>query len=160
MRMSLNFDAALRRFACMGIVSLLAACANLEPGMRVDANSANSAVGAQATVHGTPNIRQITAAMLEEQRAALNQAADQQIKQLLGEPRPYLIGAGDLLSILVWDHPELNIAAAGAQALTSSGAQSPAAFVVDQQGMIQFPYVGTLKIAGLTEQQARQLLGE
>jgi polysaccharide export outer membrane protein len=155
--MSLNLHAALRRSAAVGLVLLLAACANLESGMRVDADSA---AGAQATIHGAPDIRQITPVMLEEQRAALNQAADQQIKPLLGDPRSYLIGAGDLLSILVWDHPELNIAATGAQALTNSGAQSPAAFVVDQQGMIQYPYVGTLKIAGLTELQARQLLAD
>jgi polysaccharide export outer membrane protein len=84
----------------------------------------------------------------------------QDLKVLLGDAKPYVIGNGDLLSILVWDHPELNIAAAGAQALTSSGAQSPAAFVVDQGGMVQFPYVGAIKLAGLTELQARTILAD
>jgi polysaccharide export outer membrane protein len=114
----------------------------------------------KAALQAAPAITTITPAVLEEQRAVRNQAADEQIKSLLGEAGPYRIGNGDLLSILVWDHPELNIAAIGTQALTSSGAQSPAAFVVDQQGMIQFPYVGALKLAGLTELQARQLLAE
>ncbi|MGZ5198743.1 MAG: polysaccharide biosynthesis/export family protein [Telluria sp.] len=122
--------------------------------MRVDAPSAS------ASSQASPNMKTITPAMLQEQRAERDHAADQQIKPLLGEPHQYLIGPGDLLSILVWDHPELNIAATGAQALSSSGAQSPAAFVVDQQGMIQFPYVGTLKLAGLTELEARKVLSE
>jgi polysaccharide export outer membrane protein len=125
--------------------------------MRIDPNNLP---GAQGTSQAAPDIKTITPAMLQEQRAARNHASDQQIKPLLGEPGPYLIGDGDLLSILVWDHPELNIAAAGAQALTNSGAQSPAAYVVDQQGMIQFPSVGAIRIAGLTELQARQLLAE
>jgi polysaccharide biosynthesis/export protein len=154
MQMSLNLHGALTRYGCITLISLLAACSNMEPGMRFGkAGAPASQPQAQA-----PNIQPITSAMIQQQRVARNKAADELIKPLMGEPGPYLIGQGDLLSILVWDHPELNIAATGAQALSSSGAQSPAAFVVDQQGMIQFPYAGAVKVAGLTELQARQML--
>jgi polysaccharide export outer membrane protein len=129
----------------------------MEPGMRIDVDRVPSTHSAPMAA---PVIKLITPDVVREVKAEKARLMDQRVKDLFSEPRPYLIGSGDLLSILVWDHPELNIAAAGAQALSSSGAQSPAAFVVDQQGMIQFPYVGAIKLSGLTELQARNLLAE
>jgi len=149
---------AFKRVSCLAFVSVfVSACANLEPGMRIDVDKVPST---HAQPQQTPVIKQITPDVVQEVRAEKARLADERVKDLFGTVKPYLIGSGDLLSILVWDHPELNIAAAGAQALSSSGAQSPAAFVVDQQGMVQFPYVGAIKLAGLTELQARNLLAE
>lgn len=108
----------------------------------------------------TPTIVQITPTLLASDKIARAQLPLQDFKMLLDDAKPYVIGSGDQLSILVWDHPELNIAAAGAQALTNSGAQSPAAYVVDQGGIVQFPYVGAIKLAGLTELQARAALSD
>jgi polysaccharide export outer membrane protein len=130
----------------------------MEPGMRLDAMKVPS-TGTQPAQ--TPVIKLITPEVVQEVKAQKARLADERVKSLLAEPKQYLIGPGDLLSILVWDHPELNIAAAGAQALSSSaGAQTPSAFVVDQQGLIQFPFVGAINVAGLTELQARNLLSE
>jgi polysaccharide export outer membrane protein len=151
------FKKKLTSFSVLVLPLLVAACANLEPGMRLDAQKPQSA---SAAPQPTPTILQITPALLQSQKIAKSQQPMQDIKSLLGDAKPYLIGNGDLLSILVWDHPELNIAAAGAQALTTSGAQSPAAFVVDQGGVVQFPYVGAIKLAGLTELQARKVLSD
>jgi len=155
--MAFTFTFALKRYSGLALVPFFVACANVEPGMRIDVQKVPST---HAPAQPTPGIRPITAAVVEAELAALNQPADRQVQPLFGRAQPYLIGNGDLLSILVWDHPELNIAAAGAQALSTSGAQSPAAFVVDQQGMIQFPYAGAIKVAGLTELQARNLLSD
>jgi polysaccharide export outer membrane protein len=114
-----------------------------------------------APPQSTPVIKLITPDLLRSEKEARAQQSAQNVSKLLGQSKPYVIGSGDLLSILVWDHPELNIAAAGAQALSASaGAQTPAAFVVDQQGIVQFPYVGAIKLAGLTELQARDLLAQ
>ncbi|MFC5547908.1 polysaccharide biosynthesis/export family protein [Massilia aerilata] len=132
-------------------------CANMEPGMRIDVDRVPST---HAAPMPEPVIKLITPDLIQEERAAREQNADKRAQALFGEARPYLIGPGDLLSILVWNHPELNIAAAGAQALTNSGAQSPAAFLVDSEGMIQFPFVGPIKVAGMTELQARSLLSK
>jgi polysaccharide export outer membrane protein len=69
-----------------------------------------------------------------------------------------------VLSIVVWDHPELTNAATGiagpgaASADVAAAVQPPAGFPVDHDGTIQFPYAGPLKVAGLTEEQARTLL--
>jgi polysaccharide export outer membrane protein len=127
----------------------------MESGMRIDAAKVPSTA---AQPQATPDIKLITPDLLRAEKLAKAQQSKQNISMLLGQPKPYIIGNGDLLSILVWDHPELNIAAAGAQALSTSGAQTPAAFVVDQNGMVQFPYVGSIRLAGMTELQARNAL--
>ncbi|WP_296543191.1 polysaccharide biosynthesis/export family protein [Rhodoferax sp.] len=76
-------------------------------------------------------------------------------------PKPYRIGPGDVLNIMVWDHPELTIAAAGSLA-TDAGSLSPVGngYNVSPQGLVQFPYVGVLKLSGMTEYDARDLLTE
>lgn len=147
----------MKRSALCALLPLLAACVNMESGMRIDAKDVPS-TGTKE--QAAPVIRLITAELLESEKAARAQAPDAQVRGLFAPSQRYLIGNGDLLSILVWDHPELNIAAAGAQALTTSGAQSPAGYVVDQDGFIQFPYVGPIKLSGLTELQARNLLSD
>jgi len=78
-------------------------------------------------------------------------------------PPPYTIGNSDILSITVWDHPELagaGMAAAAAAVDTGSAvANAPQqGFVVDHHGSIQFPYAGQVQVAGLTEEAARNVL--
>ncbi|MES3025504.1 MAG: polysaccharide biosynthesis/export family protein [Pseudomonadota bacterium] len=154
----MHFSLAATVKRCSVLVLLpLAACVNLEPGMRIDADKVPSTRAPHAP---TPVITLITPALVQAERARRGAPAADAVQALYAAPGPYLIGKGDVLSILVWDHPELNIASAGAQALTGSGAQSPAAYVVDQDGIVQFPYVGPIKLAGLTELQARNLLGD
>lgn len=126
--------------------------------MRIDVSDVPSTGAAQQPA---PVIKLITPDLIQAEKAARNAQVDERVQALFAEPGPYLIGNGDLLSILVWGHPELNIAATSAQALSSSaGAQTPAAFVVDREGMIQFPFTGPIKVAGLTELQARNLLSQ
>ncbi len=156
--MHCNLNTAVKRISVVALVPWLFACANMESGMRLDPKRVPSTT---ARPQPTPVIKLITPELVQAEKAAKAQQYNQNLNPLLAEPQPYVIGNGDLLSILVWNHPELNIAAAGAQALSSSsGAQTPAAFVVDQNGVVQFPYVGAIKLAGLTELQARNLLAE
>lgn len=108
---------------------------------------------------GQPKLTPITASLISQQRASRNMDISPEVKKLFGQPKPYVIGAGDVLNIVVWDHPELTIAPAGGLA-TDAGSLSPVGngFNVNTQGLIQFPYVGTLNLAGLTEYEARDLL--
>jgi polysaccharide export outer membrane protein len=83
---------------------------------------------------------------------------------LVPNPPPYGIGSGDILAIVVWDHPELTgglVTSANADPAITAAANTNAApqgFVVDHQGRIQFPLAGLLTVEGLTEEQARALL--
>lgn len=101
----------------------------------------------------TPELIQ---AIQREARQANTLAA---LQPLFGQAGAYTIGAGDVVHINVWGHPELVLPAAG-QTGTSSQANVANGFNVSPDGLIQFPLVGTIKIAGLTENQARLALGE
>ncbi|MDO8248192.1 MAG: polysaccharide biosynthesis/export family protein [Rhodoferax sp.] len=101
----------------------------------------------------------ITPSLIRQQRAERSTDIAPDVKKLFDLPKPYQIGAGDVLNIVVWDHPELNITPAGSLA-TDAGSLSSVGngYNVSPQGLIQFPYVGTLKLAGLTEYDARDIL--
>lgn len=155
-----------RKFRILSLVlssvSILYGCTSFESGMRLNQISLQP-LGQVSQQE--PILKQITPSVIAEEQSEIDSSVRQNIEGLTGITTAYVIGKGDLLSILVWNYPELNIAAAGAQALSSSsfpmrGAQSPAAYVVDQNGQIQFPYVGAIKLEGLTEMQARDLLSE
>ena len=66
---------------------------------------------------------------------------------LFGKPSAYKIGPGDVLQITVWDHPEL-ATAAGAPTQVQRPADAPPGILVDDEGNIQFPYAGTMHVAG------------
>jgi polysaccharide export outer membrane protein len=115
-----------------------------------------------------PPTEMITEKLITAERMEHREQANQNLDKLLvPNPAPYMIGSGDVLSIVVWDHPEL----AGGMAASSTadpastamnanpGANAGApGFAVDHLGRIQFPLAGLLKVEGLTEEQARALL--
>ncbi|MRX10586.1 hypothetical protein GJ697_22395 [Pseudoduganella sp. FT25W] len=135
----------------------LAACAGSQGYM---AEEAPADAGASVSV------QMINAPWLQAEQQRRTRRSRQDIGGLLGDtPSPYQIGHGDILTIVVWDHPELGAGAPAAQAQSAppagDGAGVPAAgFVVDHDGLVQFPYAGELRLAGLTEEQARALLAE
>jgi polysaccharide export outer membrane protein len=104
----------------------------------------------------------ITPQLVQQQKARRDSASGTDLSSLFGQAEPYAIERGDQLSIVIWDYPELN--GVGTTGVNSIGGSDPRAsgapvlFTVDQQGAIQFPYLGTLKVSGMTEQQARDLL--
>ena len=105
---------------------------------------------------------EINTGLIAEQRAELVPGVSKDVEGLFAKAGPYTLGPGDVLSIIVWDHPELNMPAittpTGADA---SGSNSVVAgYTVDSNGFVQFAYVGALKLSGLTEMQARDLLAQ
>jgi len=111
-----------------------------------------------------PPTELITEQLIARESANVRVEANQNLDQLADpHPKPYTIGSGDILSIVVWDHPELagGLTAAGNTDPATAGASAnavPQGFVVDHQGRIQFPLVGMLTMQGLTEEGARELL--
>jgi len=101
----------------------------------------------------------ITPKLISQLRSQKSTEIAPAVKKLFDEAKPYVIGTGDVLNIVVWEHPELAIAAAGGLA-TDAGSLSPVGngFNVNTQGLIQFPYAGTFKVSGLTEFEVRDLL--
>ena len=64
----------------------------------------------------------------------------------------YLLGPGDIINVIVWDHPELTIPAGEFRSAEASGT------LVGEDGNIFYPYVGVLHVDGLTVAQLRQQL--
>ncbi|KAG8150028.1 polysaccharide biosynthesis/export family protein [Burkholderia catarinensis] len=132
----------------------LSACA-LAPGMRMS-EPQPSAAGAQPAGEPLPyRITTIDAALVRtlNAQAARQQAA--QAGQLAAPPAAYRIGAGDVLQITVWDHPELAAAHGAAPPNASRAADPVAGFVVDQKGNLSFPFAGAVPVAGLTADAAQ-----
>lgn len=145
---------------------LMAACATGAPGMPSAQYGSSSSGASNPSADGTvsPVLRPITPQLVKFEKEQREKQTTQDISQLVGPAKPYGIEAGDILSIVVWDHPELAGGAVGVAGQTIAGvepttAATPSAgFVVDHEGMVQFPYAGNLKVAGLTEEQARSQL--
>lgn len=102
----------------------------------------------------------ISPQLIEQQRSARASTTNHQIEQFFGVPEEYRVGPGDVLNIVVWNHPELVLPMAGSNVVTSSTniADVGNGYNVSPNGLIQFPFVGMVKVAGLTEAQIRAAL--
>jgi polysaccharide export outer membrane protein len=104
------------------IVVLLAGCTAMAPGIQFSNAEPVSGNDAPQT---HPPIQQITPALVKAEREARDRRAADDIGALMQPAEPYRIAAGDVLAIVVWDHPELSAtmlpqpAAAGAGAIGS-----------------------------------------
>ncbi len=153
---------ALRYCAALTLLSSGVACSSIAPGMHFNRQDTNAGLARESSLAKAPVMQLITPELLAQEEAQRDQQASEDISALLHGPAPYSIQGGDILSIVVWDHPELSTAAqAGIGPLPVDGMSAaipPAGFVVDHLGMIQFPFAGGLKVAGMTEVEARNML--
>lgn len=152
-----------RALAPLALSVVMAGCA-VAPGMRMNDAPAlqlsSARNGEPARALDVP-IREIDVDLLQRMRDGDGgDAGDRSanVDALLAERAKggYRIGAGDVLQITVWDHPELSAAAPTNQTSSTQRPSDPVGgFVVDENGSVQFPYVGTLAVAGRTTTEVR-----
>lgn len=133
---------------------ILSGCA-YAPGMTMAPSTAPAWSG-DTPPPATPEAEfvRITPELVASQREARQQAAasaqlptaDMQTYQ------PYRIGPRDILTVTVWEHPELTIPAGEFRSADVSGQ------VVDENGNLYYPYIGTLQVAGMTPAELREVL--
>ena len=94
----------------------------------------------------------ITPRLIAQEHAG--RASSEQIPRALLDyhPDPYRIGAGDVLYITVWDHPELTVPAGPQQQVNLAGR------LVQGDGTLFYPYIGKIQAAGLTPTELRDKL--
>jgi polysaccharide biosynthesis/export protein len=178
-----EFPEAVARLACgsvaIALCMMLGAC-GIAPGMRMSLKqgpsqpaSAESTSGGPAVTGGastqvvnatdtTPEVpvTELNVAFIKTLQEDRTKQQQQQADLLSAVPQPYTIGAGDVLQIVVWDHPEIAAGMGTTQNQASTRPGDPfSGFVVDQSGDLTFPYAGTLHVAGLrTEEVQRRLV--
>lgn len=145
----------------------LAACTSMAPGMQFGRAQPTDADGLAGSADGKqPEIQLITARLVKTERDARERRVSEDIGLLMQPAQPYRIEAGDVLQIVVWDHPELSasmlpavpIAGGAGAGIAGSPLQPSSGFEVDQEGMLEFPYAGRLKVSGMTSSEIHALL--
>ncbi len=139
---------------------VLAAC-SMSPGTHMGSpEDVNKALQEDGAPQGA--LKSITPELV---RSYTNPDADRvrmQVSHLFGKAEPYRVGPGDILNIVVWNHPELALTPAGSAstAVVTGVNELGNGYNVGPDGTIQFPFSGLVHVAGLNEFQIRERLAQ
>jgi polysaccharide export outer membrane protein len=148
------------------VVPVLAACTAMAPGIQFG-KAPVLADGAAGEEQIKAEILRITPKLVRQEREMRERQVADNISALMLPSTPYTIQPGDVLQIVVWDHPELSasmlpgapLGAPGVAGVAASPmAQPQSGFEVDQDGWLEFPYAGRLMVTGLRPEQVHQQL--
>ncbi len=170
MRLSSGVPDRIRRCLLALVASALAGC-SIVPGNQSYSNREESDVRlpvqqgdvlAPANVKIKPITAELIIDMFKAARPPVGDGTSAARVATQNSPRPggadmkavpeYKLGPGDIISIIVWDHPELTIPAGSFRTAEQAGT------VVADDGTIFFPYAGVLKVQGKTTSEVRNLL--
>ena len=105
---------------------------------------------------GSPESSRIELVPITPKLVAIEASADRSnvvAPELLDyQPMEYRIGAGDLIYITVWDHPELTAPSGSQQQIEANGR------LVRPDGTLFYPYVGTIQASGKTIEELRSAI--
>ncbi len=131
----------------------LSGCATLGPGSHVS----EAGIEDRGTAGSPVRIYPITPELLLEQargRASATAARSQEASAQAEAGYQYRVAPFDVLSVIVWDHPELTIPAGEYRSAEVVGN------VVQADGTMFYPHVGVVTVAGRTLPEIRTLLTE
>lgn len=132
----------------LGASTLLLQACMFSPGMHMDTDRLISQDSAENSM---VEMVQITPKLIAQDQAVNDRLA---VPQALLDysPENYRIGANDALFITVWDHPELTVPG-GQQQTNAANAR-----VVRDDGTLFYPFIGNVRVAGLTLEELREII--
>ena len=155
------------RVLVLGVFAWLSACTAMAPGIQFGkATPSSLEVDENDPAVPAAEILAITPRLVRQEKALRDQQVAEDISALIQPAQVYRLEAGDVLNIVVWDHPELSASmlpagvpgAVGVAGVAVSPMQPQSGFEIDPQGMLDFPYAGKLKVSGLTTVEAHEQL--
>jgi len=138
--------AAVTAGVLVSAAALLQACA-IAPGMTMSEP-------AELPEGRVVRVQSLSIELLNELDAAHRTEVREVAEEFAVKREEYLIGPGDVLQVIVWDHPELTIPAGQFRDAETSGQQ------VGEDGYVYYPYVGLIKAAGMNIAALRDILTE
>ncbi|WP_421717898.1 polysaccharide biosynthesis/export family protein [Algiphilus sp.] len=139
------------------VAALLLSGCTILPGLNV--NPASDADQRQASLPYT--LLQITPSVIAEleeraaERARLPlEGGLQPVEQVRSQGYDYRVGPGDVLNVVVWEHPELTNPGNELRDTQSAGR------LVGPDGVMFYPYVGSFQAAGMTLAEIRNFIAE
>ncbi|WP_246814799.1 polysaccharide export protein [Ferrimonas balearica] len=127
-------------------LSGLAGCA--VPGSHIDSEASD----AFATPLANLQVQMVTPELLTTLKAETAPARVNPQLEAAIQNYQYRVGAGDVLNVTVWDHPELTIPAGSYRSAQDAGNW------VHSDGTIFYPYIGSVSVAGLTVTEIREII--
>ncbi|MDI5985643.1 polysaccharide export protein [Halomonas sp. M4R5S39] len=130
----------------MLMLSVTAGCA-MAPGGHIDEKRLDESLDSRVDIiEITPDtVERIPS--VESQAQPIPSSLQQGIRDY-----EYRVGPGDILSVIVYDHPELTIPAGGERDAAETGNR------VRPDGTMFYPYVGRIRVGGKTLEEVRNLL--
>lgn len=136
-------------FAAALLGALALSGCSLAPGGHMDYNTQ------AAPIDELVDVQPITLGLIASMPRAGNSATPMtnELRQAI-DAWQYRIGRGDVLSIIVYDHPELTIPAGSERGAAEAGNQ------VRNDGTIFYPFAGRVDVAGMTLEEVRRTLSQ
>lgn len=139
------------------LVALLMTGCGIAPGMYMSPFADRSEIEIPVNANGEPATEKAEIRRIDANVVVQQVEAQRKFYESFGRPpkvayERYRLGARDILSIVVWDHPELTIPAGEFRSAEAAGT------VINEDGTIFYPYVGVIRASGLTVEQLRDTI--
>lgn len=128
------------------LLGILSGCA-MAPGGHIDESEI------EQSLDGRVDVQAITPELVDTMQAPIvPDPASPQALHAQVQGYEYRVGPGDILSVIVYDHPELTIPAGAERSAAETGNR------IRPNGTMFYPYVGRVEVAGMTLDEVRDLI--